>query len=295
MKLAVIGDIHGFWDDRDTAFFNASDYDGLLFVGDFARWTNSLPVARRLADLTRPAWAIPGNHDAVSASQLMAEIKGRRLMRALTGIGMNYRVRKLASALGPVQLRGFSLDKLSEGLGLLTARPHAMGPDRFYYQGYLKRRFGVADYAASSKKLKALVDQAPERLIILAHNGPAGLGEAPDAPFGNDFKPDYGDFGDPDLRDAIDYARRSGRQVLAVVAGHMHHRNRKTGNYRKTWAQDGETLHINAAQVPRIKRKTGLRHHIALIVDDLSLTAETLWVTDQGEVESRIPMAVSEA
>jgi len=295
MKLAIIGDIHGFWDDHDTAFFNASDYDGLLFVGDFARWTNSLPVARLLADLTRPAWAIPGNHDAVSPSQLMAEIKGRRLLRLLTGIGMDYRVHKLAGALGPVRLRGFSLDKLGDELGLLTARPHAMGPDRFYYQGYMKRRFGVADYEASGKKLKALVDEAPERLIILAHNGPTGLGETPDAPFGNDFKPGHGDFGDPDLRVAIDYARRSGRQVLAVVAGHMHHHNRKTGNSRKTSAQDGETLYINAAQVPRIKRKTGLRHHIALTIDDASLTAETLWVTEQGEIQSRIPITDSQA
>ena len=48
MKFGVIGDIHGFWDERDTAFFNASDYDMLLLVGDFARVANSLPVARQL-------------------------------------------------------------------------------------------------------------------------------------------------------------------------------------------------------------------------------------------------------
>src|SRR5699024_7774653 len=146
MKLAVIGDIHGFWDERDTDFFNSSNYDGLLFVGDFARWTNSLPVARQLARLTRPAWAIAGNHDAVSKTQLMAEIKSRRLICHITGLGMARRVRALAAALGPVQLNAFSVDALDDNLSLLTARPHAMGPDRFYYKGYMKRQYGITNY-----------------------------------------------------------------------------------------------------------------------------------------------------
>lgn len=287
MILAVIGDIHGFWDDRDTAFFNASNYDGLLFVGDFARWTNSLPVARMLAGLTRPAWAIAGNHDAVSKTQLMAEIKNRRLIRTVTGLGMDRRVRALATALGPVRLNAYSMDALDDNLSLLTARPHAMGPDRFYYKGYLKRQYGVVSYADSTARLKTLVDQAAERIIILAHNGPSGLGDAVDAPFGNDFNPEYGDFGDPDLRAAIDYARAGGRQVLAVVAGHMHHRNRKTGVVRKTWDHDGETLYLNTARVPRMKRDGSRRHHIALTISDAKLSAETVFVSHAGKVEMR--------
>lgn len=290
MKLAVVGDIHGFWDSRDTAFFNDSDYDGVLFVGDFARWTNDLPVARMLARLTRPAWAIPGNHDAVSAPQLLAEIKNRRLVRTLTCLGMRRRVRKLAEALAPVRLNGFSLDALDDGLGLLTARPHAMGPDRFYYRGYLKRHFGIADFAASGQRLKALVEEAPQRLIILAHNGPSGLGDAVDAPFGSDFNPDYGDFGDPDLRAAIDHAHDTGRQVLAVVAGHMHHRNHKTGAVRSTWAREGGTLHINAARVPRMKRDGSRRHHIALHVAGAAVSAENVFVSNDGEIETREPI-----
>lgn len=290
MKLAVIGDIHGFWDENDTAFFNASDYDGLLFVGDFARWTGSLPVARKLSALTRPAWAIPGNHDAVSLSQLLAEIKGRPLVRTLTGLAMGHRVGRLARALGPVRLRGFSLDRLDQDLALLTARPHAMGPDRFYYRGYLKRQFGVADFEASAERLKALVDQAPKRILVLAHNGPAGLGDTPDAPFGNDFNPAAGDFGDPDLRLAIDYARASGHQVLAVVAGHMHHRNHKTGQRRRTWDHDGETLYVNAARVPRMKRDGSHRHHVALHIDGSALSAEAVFTSADGRIQAREPI-----
>src|SRR5699024_1999250 len=159
---------------------------------------------------------IAGNHDAVSKTQLMAEIKNRRLICHITGLGMARRVRALAAALEPVQLNAFSVDALDDNLSLLTARPHAMGPDRFYYKGYMKRQYGITNYADSAKRLQALIDQAAEHIIILAHNGPSGLGDAVDAPFGNDFNPDYGDFGDPDLRAAINYARTQGKQVLAV-------------------------------------------------------------------------------
>lgn len=287
MKLAVIGDIHGFWDDHDTAFFNGSGYDGLLFIGDFPRFTGGLPIARKLSQLTLPAWAIPGNHDAVSLVQLMAEIKNWRLARRLGCIGMARRVRQLDKALGSVRLGGFSLDTLTDDLGLLTARPHAMGSDRFYYHGYLKRQFGVGDYEASAEKLKELVNLAPRRLIVLAHNGPAGLGDTVDAPFGCDFNADLGDFGDPDLRAAIDHARETGRQVPAVLAGHMHHRNPKTRATRSTWAHDGQTLYINAARVPRIRKDGSHRHHIALAIDDTGLSAETVFVSQNGEIEER--------
>jgi len=287
MKLAVIGDIHGFWDNRDTAFFNHSDYDGLLFVGDLARMTNSLPVARELAGLTLPAWVMPGNHDAVTLMQPMAEIRNRRLLRELACIGMARRVRRLAQALDPVRLRGYTVEQIGHDLGLLSARPHAMGPNHFHYRRYLKRHFGVGDFKASAARLCELVDQAPANLVVLAHNGPAGLGDAPDAPFGCDFDPALGDFGDPDLRVAIDHARATGRRVLAVVAGHMHHRNRKAGIERATWAHDGETLYINAARVPRMRRDGSHRHHVALAIHATAVTAHTVFVDACGQIESR--------
>lgn len=290
MQIAAIGDIHGFWDDRDTAYFNASDYDALLFVGDFARITNSMPIARALAALDKPAWAIPGNHDAVSLPQLLSELKGWRRMQTLAGLGMARRVNQLARALDPIRLGGYTLDALGNNLGLLIARPHAMGSDRFYYRAYLKRRFGVADFKASAEQLIALVDEAPAHLIVLAHNGPAGLGDTPGAPFGCDFAPENGDFGDPDLRAAIDHAHATGRRVLAVVAGHMHHRSKHSGQWRQTWAHDGDTLYINAARVPRIENDGARRHHIALTLNGTSLTAETVFVDAAGTVLEREPI-----
>jgi uncharacterized protein (TIGR04168 family) len=290
MKLAVIGDIHGFWDARDTAYFNGSDYDVLLFVGDLPRFAGPRGVASEIARLSKPAWLIPGNHDGVTTRQLWAEIKNRRTMSWLCSLGMGRRVRRLERQLRPVRMTGYEVNTLSGGLGLLAARPHAMGPDRFYFRRYMRRRYGIDDYQASARLLRKLVDSAPERLILLAHNGPAGLGDTPDAPFGCDFAPEKGDFGDPDLRDALDHARASGRQVLAVVAGHMHHRNPKTGEERRTWSWDGDTLCINAANVARIRKKGNRRHHVALTVNAADLQAETVYVDADGKVLESTPI-----
>lgn len=286
MRLGVIGDIHGFWDEADTAYFNAAGYDQLLFVGDFARIAGAVPVARGLAGLTTPAWAIAGNHDGVSVFQLLAELKNRPLMRRLGAIGMTRRVRAMARAMAPVRLGGYNAAPLGDDLGLLIARPHAMGADRFYYRSYLKKRFGIGDYAASAARLRALVDDSPRDLILLAHNGPAGLGDTPQSPFGCDFAPENGDFGDPDLRNAIDHARRSGHRVRAVLAGHMHHRSKHSGEWRDTVANDGDTLYLNCARVPRIEKHGARRHHIALSVEADRVQADEVFVDDQGrEIE----------
>ena len=291
MRFGVIGDIHGFWDERDTAFFNQADYDMLLFVGDFARITSATPVARRLAGLTTPAWAIPGNHDGVTIPQLLAEIKNRPLMRRLGAFGMTRRVRTMERAMAPVRLGGYTAAPLDDDLGLIVARPHAMGPDRFYYQSYLKKTFGIGDFDASARKLCELVDRSPRDLILLAHNGPAGLGETPNAPFGCDFAPEHGDFGDPDLRAAIEHARATGHRVRAVLAGHMHHRSKHSGEWRETVFDDGETLYLNCARVPRIEADGARRHHIALDVTAEGVHAETLFVDNDGQIASRKPVA----
>ncbi len=294
MQIGIIGDIHGAWDEIDTAFFNASGYDALLFVGDFARVVNSRGVARRLAQLTVPAWAIPGNHDATTLAQLLAEIRGRRWATHWTALGMRRRVARLARELGPVTLGGFSLHSLGPDLGLVIARPHAMGGNRLYFRPYLKRAFGVSSFADSRDRLCSLIDAAPRDLIVLAHNGPAGLGADPSDPFGCDFHPALGDFGDPDLRDALAYARTTGHRVHAVLAGHMHHRSKHTGAWRRTWARADETLYINTARVPRIEQGGERRHHVCLSIEARAAQAETVWVDRAGRIAERTLLAPSD-
>ena len=65
MKLAVIGDVHHAWTEVDTAFFNASDYDALLFVGDIYNFSlqRGLRAASELARLDNKSihapWEVP--------------------------------------------------------------------------------------------------------------------------------------------------------------------------------------------------------------------------------------------
>ncbi|MDA3919918.1 MAG: metallophosphoesterase [Salinisphaera sp.] len=291
MQIGIVGDIHAAWDTHDTAFFNNSDYDSLLFVGDLARITGSLPVARRLAELTKPSWVIPGNHDAVTLFQLVAELKSRPLAARVGAVGMRWRVARLAAALGPVRLGGYNRVTLADNLGLIIARPHAMGPDRPYFRPYLKRAFGVDDFQTSQQRLCALVNDSPVDLVFLAHNGPAGLGDTPDSLYGCDFDPGRGDFGDPDLKVAIDHARATGHRVSAVIAGHMHHRSKHTGEWRQTSLRRDNTLYINAARVPRIEGHGSRRHHIRLSINADVVKAHAVFVDDRMQIISQERLA----
>jgi uncharacterized protein (TIGR04168 family) len=289
LKLAIIGDIHGAWVDADIEYFNRGHYDAVIFVGDLPPLIGSLPTARRLSALRVPAFLIPGNHDATSAAQFLAELRHKTRLADLLSFGHGRRETALRRALGPVKLIGYSLDLMQwngKPLGLLAARPYSMGGDRLYFRAYLQRRHGVASFEDSTAKLRALVDQAPQDIIFISHNGPAGLGAARDDIWGRDFHPEGGDFGDPDLRAAIDYAVARGKTVHAVMAGHMHQRM-KRGGMRRNWqvSRDG-ILYINAARVLRIKRSgdNELRHHVALTLEGSDVRAEAVWIDANGEV-----------
>ena len=75
IRFAIIGDVHNFWDQADTDYFNASDSDYLLFVGDFPSIRRAFHDSRLLTALTKPAFAIPGNHDCVHVLHLFGEME----------------------------------------------------------------------------------------------------------------------------------------------------------------------------------------------------------------------------
>lgn len=295
LRLAIVGDVHGCWDDADTAYFNGSGHDALLCTGDLPPLIGSIPTARRMAALRLPSYVIPGNHDATGPFQFLAELRHRDRAAAWLSFGQRWREGRLRRALGPVKLVGYSLDLLPGGdrtIGLVTGRPYSMGGDRLYFRSYLQRRHGVANFEDSVAKLRALVDLAPQDIIFLSHNGPAGLGAARDDIWGCDFRSAGGDFGDPDLRTAIDYAIDQGKRVHAVVAGHMHHKLKGGGGERKHWQLVREgLLYINAARVPRIRFKAPgrPRHHVDLTIGPQGSRAEAVWVSEAraGEPDSR--------
>jgi uncharacterized protein (TIGR04168 family) len=276
-RIALIGDLHSAWDDADTGYFNRTGYELLLFAGDLGGTgrRDGMQIARSIAKLTRPALLMPGNNDVDQYPALSAELAYRRvqadLLRDLKPGASSSAVR--ATEPGGVRICGFSAHPVTLGdteVTIIAGRPFAAGGGQFSSAETLALHFGIGSMEESSARLRSLIDEAPtEHLIFFSHNGPLGLGAEPGALWGRDFGPEPGDWGDPDLRDAIAHAGRRRRRTLAVVAGHMHWRLRNGGQRRFQEARDG-ILYVNCAQVPRIvdSREGTARHHIALGIHD---------------------------
>ncbi len=270
-RIGVIGDLHTAWDDFDAAWFNQSEYALLLHTGDLGDGTvrSGLRIARSIAKLDRPTLVMPGNNDSTHMAQLAAEFAHQKGLVRLLSLGHGRRSRALADALGDVNLCGYSAHRFEIGevdLTLIAGRPHSMGGPELAFAPSLESAYGIRSMEDSSQRLMGLVDSSEtDALLFFSHNGPTGLGDAPSDIWGCDFKKGGGDWGDPDLRRAIDHARAIGKRVLAVVAGHMHHRVR--GGGERTWLleKDG-VLYVNAARVPRIApgKDDVYRHHVSL-------------------------------
>lgn len=275
VQIGVIGDVHRHFDAFDVAYFNQSAYDLLLFVGDLANYrpAEGIAAARMLARLKQPALFVPGNHDAITLWQLLAEVQRRPLLLRLFSWGQQRRVQRLRQALGDVVMGSYSTHAYQfngVSFDVIVGRPFAMGGDFLNFRPYLQRNFGVNTMADSAAKLCACVDAAhSDQLLFLAHCGPQGLGAAPADIWGCDFSEQWGDFGEPDLAAAIAYAQAQGKRVTAVIAGHMHRRIKGGGQRRWRMVQDG-VQYVNAARVPRIFTGNGrrLHHHVRLTLTE---------------------------
>ncbi len=260
-KIAVIGDLHSSWHAADTDYFNDSSYELLLFTGDLGSsgLQDGVELARSLSRLSRPTLVMLGNNDAAQYGRITAELsyqQGRdrllsgRVSWAPGGVGVH--------ACG-LDLHRFQLGALD--VSVIAGRPFAMGNSELSSPEALAATYGVTTLEESRARLRELVDRAEsEYLLFLAHNGPAGLGTEASAPWGRDFHPEAGDWGDEDLADAVAYAEQQGRRVLAVVAGHMHWRLRGGGE-RRWQERRGGVLYLNPARVPRIERSELSRRH----------------------------------
>lgn len=291
MRLGVIGDVHTFWDELDARYFHQAGYDQLIFVGDLAGYgpASDLRTARRLSRLRVPALLMPGNHDGAHLLHVAAEALTLRPLLPFVGRLQPARMRLLKMAIAPAQLGGYSLHTIfgkGGALSVIVARPHSQGGPALAFKRYLAKAFQVRTMEDSIAKLKRLVDRAEHPILFVGHNGPFGLGADSTDIFGCDFKREALDWGDPDLAEAINYALESNKEVLASVAGHMHHRVKGGGQRRQCVLQDG-VCHINAARVPRIS-KDGAHHHVRLTIDE-TMRAERVAVAHQrGEFSETI-------
>lgn len=286
-RIGVIGDLHSHWDDWDLAHFDRSEYDVLLFTGDLGGGTpgSGMNVAKSISRLRRPTLVMPGNNDAADIARLSAEFGHQRGLSRI--LGSNPPEDTHASSAGEARLCGYSLHRLRTrdvDVTVVTARPHSLGGPELTFAKLLEQTHGVGSIDESSLRLTELIDRAEtEKLIFLSHNGPTGFGSNPADMWGCDFKPGGGDWGDPDLAHAIDYARRIGHEVLAVIAGHMHLRT-KQGQERPWMREWNDTLYINAARVPRITSERGevYRHHVSVRIEADAIEADEVFVAQDG-------------
>ncbi len=263
VELAIVGDLHSAWNQEDVDYFNGTSYHSLLCTGDLAGGSlrDGVAIARSLSGLKRPALVMLGNNDVPEYAALSAELTYRRGVADLMGgddrVAPGALVRTCGFSAHPLSCGGFDVT-------LIAGRPFAMGGNELSFPTALHESYGVTSLEESRSRLCALVDGCEtEHLLFLAHNGPTGLGDTPDAAWGRDFGAQTGDWGDDDLADAVAYARGRGRKPLAVIAGHMHWSDARP----RRWCVDRDgTLYVNAARVPRVFETNGWRRrlHFAL-------------------------------
>jgi len=280
-RIALIGDLHGSWDERDVRAFNASDYDLLVFTGDLGSGTakNGIDIARRVSRLTKPSIVMPGNNDAPYLPEIRAEFGHQRGIASILDIRATDAPRRARVLLCGYGVHCFRLS--GHELSLVTARPCALGGGEFSFRDQVERDYGVGTVAQSTERLQALVDEVQtQRLLIVGHNGPQGLGHSAADIWGCDFRREEGDWGDPDLTAAIERAVERGLEVT-VVAGHMHHRLRH-GGQRRWQLERGGIRYINPARVPRIypEGDREVRYHVALELESDGISVSEVKWTD---------------
>lgn len=269
-EFLVVGDVHDQWDDVDQRFVERGSQDLLIFVGDFG--DENVALVRRIASLACAKVVVLGNHDAWFWSRRPADAK---------------RVREQIAILGADHLAFRS--RVIGRLAVVGGRPFSWGGTAMRDRHICDDLYGIApsDEASAGRILAACAEVPDVPLVLVAHNGPFGLGEGPAGIFGCDFREPHVDFGDHDLALALRRLREAGRTVLVTVAGHMHE-SLRGGGLRERAVSDGATLHLNAAVVPRhVRRASGglQRHFLRVRLGALGIaSADDLWIDDTGAI-----------
>lgn len=287
-RIAVIGDVHDQWNDQDERALHSLSVDLVLLVGDFGN--EAVEIVRSISQLALPKAAIFGNHDAWYS----ATPWGRK--KCPYDRATDDWVQTQLDLLGEAHVGYGKLDFPELGITVVGGRPFSWGGSEWKYKSFYRDRYGIHNFNESTARLKEKVDEATfDTLIFVGHCGPTGLGALPEAPCGRDWKPIGGDFGDPDLAEAIAYAKDIGKTVPLVTFGHMHHnlRHRKDIQRERLSVDANGTVYLNAACVPRIvQTKTDRQHNFSLValsqnaVQDASL----IWMNQDNAVTSRDPL-----
>lgn len=210
-----------------------------MFVGDLG--DEDVEMVERIVDIQVPKVVILGNHDAwQSFGRKTSTAKLRQSLDLLGEDHLAYSVREVPSA----------------GVSVIGARPFSWGGPSLRSPELYNEIYGIHTMRQSAAMIVDAARNAQHRdLVILAHNGPTGLGDASHDIFGKDFGKPGGDWGDHDLALALQRIEGMGLNVRAVIAGHMHHHlGHPRGSERTRFVRRQGTLFLNVAYVPRVRQ-----------------------------------------
>ena len=283
IQIAVVGDVHNQWDERDEKALQHLGVDLVLFVGDFGN--EAVEVVRQIAGIEIPKAVVMGNHDAwYSASSW-----GRQ--KAPYDRSVEDRVQQQLDLLGESHVGFSKLDFANYGLSVVGSRPFSWGGSTWRNAQFYSDRYNVKSFAESTQKMLISAREATQdNIIMVGHNGPYGLGNKTESICGRDWKPDGGDYGDPDLQQAISEIRSMGKSVPLVTFGHMHHALKHPSGKRRTIIDvRDDTVYLNAACVPRVvKSDRGLKRSFSLVSFDRGIVREIslVWLDSDFKIES---------
>lgn len=282
ITIAVVGDVHDQWETADNDALEQLNIDLILFVGDFGN--ESVPVVRKISEVSAPKAVIMGNHDA----WYTASAWGRK--KCPYDRSHEDWLQQQLDLLGEIHVGYHKLDFPQFNLSVVGSRPYSWGGPEWKNKDFLRDRYQVSNFTESTEKIMAAVQETSEdNIIFLGHNGPTGLGKHPEAICGKDWQPLGGDHGDPDFAQAIAQTYDLGKKIPLVTFGHMHHRLRHTRSQLRTRLATNEqgTVYLNAACVPRIIEENGqkLRNFSLVSLDNGKVTHISLvWVDNQGAI-----------
>jgi uncharacterized protein (TIGR04168 family) len=273
LKLAVIGDVHDHWDDDSATALSSLDADIAIFVGDFGN--ENVEIVKKVAShpATNKIFML-GNHEAwycltprgrqralkvaLQSSSLHANNLASKSMSG--PVGTSPALEEMFRVLGKDHI-GFSSTIFDQfGVAFVGGRPFSKGGKRWSdIAAFYKHHYGIESMEESAHRIVDIALSQPFELplVLIAHNGPTGLGNKRYSPCGVDWQEPEEDFGDPDLGEAIEVLTTQNRAPSLVLFGHMHHNLKNGGKRNMVFVNDVTgTVHLNAAVVPRIRKFT---------------------------------------
>lgn len=244
-RIAIVGDVHDDWDfELDSRALRFLQPDLVLFTGDFGN--ENVDLVRSIARVDFPKAAILGNHDSWKTHQFSNKKKD----------AVQVQLECFGDAHVGYKRLQFPLLKLC----VVGGRPFSSGGNQMNRTKLLKARYGVTNMDGSAKRIYKAAAGSPidHLLIVLAHNGPTGLGSNMNDICGRDWVYGGGDHGDPDLAQAISEVKATTKHSIPlVVFGHMHKKLAYGGHRKMINVGADNTIYLNGAIVPRVRKLNG--------------------------------------